>query len=96
MDEVKQIAQLYLEKTRRQMKRQGKSFEVTATAVDFVTEKGYSTQYGARFLKRYIDEHVKLPITNMWKQSSRFSVDIEDGEIVARASDEPLIESNGN
>src|SRR5262247_2701188 len=87
MDEVKQIAQLYLGKTRRQMKRQGKSFEITDTAIDFVTEKGYSTQYGARFLKRYIDEHVKLPITNMWKQSSRFGVDVQDGELIARPSD---------
>src|SRR5437870_7798927 len=89
MDEVKQIAQLYLDKTRRQMKRQGKSFEITGTAVDLVTEKGFSTQYGARFLKRYIDEHVKLPITNMWKTISRVSVDVEDGEIVAKTVDEP-------
>jgi ATP-dependent Clp protease ATP-binding subunit ClpC len=95
MDEVKQIAQLYLDKTRRQMKRQGKSFDITSTAIDFVTEKGYSTQYGARFLKRYIDEHVKLPITNMWKESSRFSVNVEDAEIVVRPSDKPVIQSNG-
>src|SRR5256884_5327990 len=84
MDEVKQIAELYLEKTRRQMKRQGKSFEVTDEAINLVTEKGFSTQYGARFLKRYIDEHVKLPITNMWKQGSRVRVDVEEGEIAAR------------
>jgi ATP-dependent Clp protease ATP-binding subunit ClpA len=95
MDEVKQIAQLYLDKTRRQMKRQGKSFETTDEAIDFVTEKGFSAQYGARFLKRYIDEHVKLPITNMWKQSSRFRVDVEEGEIVARPSNEPVVQSNG-
>jgi ATP-dependent Clp protease ATP-binding subunit ClpA len=95
MDEVKQIAQLYLEKTRRQMKRQGKSFEISDVGIDFVTEKGFSTQYGARFLKRYIDEHVKLPITNMWKQSSRFTVDVEEDGIVARSSNEPVIQSNG-
>lgn len=95
MDEVKQIALLYLDKTRRQMKRQGKSFEITEAGVDHVTEKGYSTQYGARFLKRYIDEHVKLPITTMWKQASRFVVDVVEGEIVARAEDGPVIQSNG-
>src|SRR6266567_5872972 len=50
MDEVRQIAQLYLDKTNRQMKRQGKAFEVTARALDLLTEKGYSMQYGARFL----------------------------------------------
>src|SRR5881296_677356 len=81
MDEVKQIAQLYLDKTRRQMKRQSKSFEVTSQAIDLLTEKGFSMQYGARFLKRYIDEKVKLPITTMWKSGSKFSVDVEGEEI---------------
>jgi ATP-dependent Clp protease ATP-binding subunit ClpC len=95
MDEVKQIAQLYLEKTRRQMKRQGKSFQITGEAIDLVTEKGFSGQYGARFLKRYIDEHVKLPITNMWKQGSKFTVDAVDGEVLASVADEPDTGSNG-
>src|SRR5260370_7807342 len=89
LDEVKQIAQLYLEKTRRQMKRQGKSFEITERALDLVTEKGFSTQYGARFLKRYIDERVKLPITMMWKSGSNFIVDVEDGEVTAKVADTP-------
>src|SRR5437763_2389128 len=89
MDEVRQIARLYLEKTNRQIKRQGKSFEVTEQAIDLVTEKGYSMQYGARFLKRYIDEYVKLPITTMWKTGSKFKVDVEDGEIVAKITDAP-------
>lgn len=88
MDEVRQIAQLYLERTRRQMKRQGKAIEITEQAVDLLTEKGFSTQYGARFLKRYIDEKVKLPITNMWKNGSKFSVDVEDAEVVARVIDD--------
>jgi ATP-dependent Clp protease ATP-binding subunit ClpA len=89
LDEVKQIARLYLEKTSRQMKRQGKSFEVTDAAIDLLTEKGFSTQYGARFLKRHIDERVKLPITTMWKSGSQFIVDVEDGEVVAKVADTP-------
>src|SRR6266536_3467411 len=94
MDEVKQIAQLYLDKTNRQMKRQGKSFEVTEQAINFVTEKGYSMQYGARFLKRYIDERVKLPITTMWKGGAKFIVDVEDGEVVTKYADQP--DGDGN
>ena len=89
LDEVKQIARLYLESTRRQMKRQGKSFEITDAAIDLLTEKGFSTQYGARFLKRHIDERVKLPITMMWKSGSQFIVDVEDGEVVAKVVDTP-------
>jgi ATP-dependent Clp protease ATP-binding subunit ClpA len=71
------------------MKRQGKAFEVTDAAIDLLTEKGFSTQYGARFLKRHIDERVKLPITTMWKSGSKFIVDVEDGEVVAKVADTP-------
>ncbi len=84
MDEVRQIALLYLGKLRRQMESQGRVLEVTDAAVELLTEKGYSPTYGARFLKRHIDEKVKLPITAMWKQALRFIADVEDGEIVIR------------
>src|SRR2546426_4007625 len=84
MDEVKQIAELYLEKTRQQMKRQGKSVDVTEAAINLLTEKGFSTQYGARFLKRHIDEKVKLTITAMWKTGSKFLVEVEAGEVLVQ------------
>src|SRR4030081_2229103 len=87
MDEVKQIAQIYLDRTSRQMKSQGKSFETTDQALSLITEKGFSKQYGARFLKRFIDERVKLPITTMWKIGSHFIVDVEDGEVVTKVAD---------
>jgi ATP-dependent Clp protease ATP-binding subunit ClpC len=87
MDEVRQIAQLYLSKLRRQMEQQGKEVDITERAIDLLTEKGFSPAYGARFLKRHIDEKVKLPITNMWKGASRFLVDAEDGEIIIKAVD---------
>ena len=87
MDEVRQIAQLHLERLRKQMERQAKFVEVTERAVDRLTEKGFSTKYGARFLKRHIDEVVKLPITTMWKGATRFLVDTEDGDVVIKAID---------
>jgi len=87
MDEVREIARLYLGKLKRQMERQGKIVEITEKAIELITEKGYSPAYGARFLKRYIDEKVKLPITNEWKLAMRFIVDAEDGEITVKAID---------
>jgi ATP-dependent Clp protease ATP-binding subunit ClpA len=87
MDEVREIAKLYLNKLKRQMERQGKLVEVTESALNLLTEKGFSPTYGARFLKRHIDEKVKLPITNAWKTSSRFQVDTEDDEIIVKAID---------
>ena len=74
-------------KLKRQMERQGKHIEVTENALNLLTEKGFSNTYGARFLKRHIDEKVKLPVTNSWKTSSHFQVDAEDGEIVVTTKD---------
>ncbi len=87
MDEVREIARLYLAKIKRNMERQGKLVEITDAALDTMTEKGYSPAYGARFLKRYIDQKVKLPITNQWKTAMRFVVDAEDNEIVVKTTD---------
>ena len=85
-DEVKQIAELYLGIIKRQMKRQGKELEVTESAVVYLVEKGFSPAYGARFLKRTIDEIVKLPMTTRWKEAESFKVDFEDGELKISAS----------
>ena len=87
MDEVRDIARLYLAKLKRNMERQGKIVEITEAAVDLLTEKGFSPAYGARFLKRHIDQKVKLPITNQWKTAVRFLVDVKEGELVAIPND---------
>ena len=44
--------------------------------------QGYSLAFGARFLKRVIDEQIKLPISARWKEGSHFEVSVEDGAIV--------------
>jgi ATP-dependent Clp protease ATP-binding subunit ClpA len=85
MDEVRQIAELYLNSLRRQMQRQGKDVSVSDAALNFLTEKGFNTKYGARFLKRHIDEKVKLPLTALWKSATNFAVEVEDDEIVVKA-----------
>ncbi len=87
MDEVKGIAKLYLAKIRKQMEMQGKFIEITDEAIDLITLKGYSPAYGARFLKRHIDQKVKLPLTNLWKTGTQFIVDAESDEIVVKAKD---------
>jgi ATP-dependent Clp protease ATP-binding subunit ClpA len=87
MDEVRDIAKIYLGKLKTNMERQGKIVEVTDAAIDLLTEKGFSPAYGARFLKRHIDQKVKLPITNKWKTSIRFVVDVEQGEVVVKPAE---------
>ncbi len=87
MDEVREIAKIYLGKLKRRMERQGKFVDITDQAIDTLTEKGFSPAYGARFLKRHIDQKVKLPITNAWKTATQFVVDSEDGEVVVKPTD---------
>jgi len=86
MDEVKDIAKLYIGKMSSQMEKLGKRLHVTEAAHNLLVEKGFSVTYGARFLKRTIDEKVKLPITTMWKQSDEFFVDAKEGDIVITMS----------
>jgi len=83
-DEVKQIAQLYLSSVHRQMTRQGKRLTITEAAINRLVDQGFSPAYGARFLKRTIDEKVKLPITNLWKAFTGFVVDVVDGKVDVR------------
>jgi ATP-dependent Clp protease ATP-binding subunit ClpA len=81
-EEVREIAQLYIGKIRRQMEALGKTLEVSPEADEFIVEKGYSPAYGARFLKRTIDERIKLPLTGLWKEGDRFAVTLRDGDVV--------------
>jgi ATP-dependent Clp protease ATP-binding subunit ClpC len=80
-EEVKEIAQRYLGRIRKSLISQGKSFTFTEAALESLVKIGFSLKYGARFLKRRIDERVKIPITLNWKEGATFLVDADDGEV---------------
>ncbi|WKZ33096.1 MAG: ATP-dependent Clp protease ATP-binding subunit [Thermodesulfobacteriota bacterium] len=85
-NEVRQLTHMYLEKIREHMEGYGKHLSVTEKAVDVLVEKGYNQRYGARFLKRHVDEKVKVPITLKWKEGDFFKVDAERDEVTVEAS----------
>ena len=80
-EEVKAIAIMYLEKIKQQMKPKGKVMSVTEEALEHLVDCGFSPKFGARFLKRTIDEKVKIPLTLKWKEGSEFFVDMRDGTL---------------
>jgi ATP-dependent Clp protease ATP-binding subunit ClpA len=80
-DEVKRIASMYLGELNGTLAKQGKCLRVTDAAMDVIVAVGYSIQYGARFLKRTMDEKVKIPLTLAWKEGTEFLVDARDGEL---------------
>jgi ATP-dependent Clp protease ATP-binding subunit ClpA len=50
--------------------------------MDVLVTQGYSPGYGARFLKRIIDERITLPISQRWRDVKHFHVTL-DGEQMA-------------
>jgi ATP-dependent Clp protease ATP-binding subunit ClpC len=81
-DEVRSIAGIYLDQIGRAMSVHGKTLVVSDAALSALARTGFSVKYGARFLKRGIDEKVKMPVTLKWKESDQFLVEEVDGRTV--------------
>jgi ATP-dependent Clp protease ATP-binding subunit ClpA len=81
-DEVRDIAAQYLAQVKLTLLKSGKTIEVTPAAMERIVAEGYSLAFGARFLKRVIDDRIKLPISERWKDGSHFQVTVKDGEVV--------------
>jgi ATP-dependent Clp protease ATP-binding subunit ClpA len=80
--EVREISKHYLAQVKETLARSGKTIQISDEALELLVKKGYSLAFGARFLKRVIDECIKLPISAQWKEGWHFEVSARDGEIV--------------
>ena len=52
LEEIKQIARLLLRKTEKMLARQGMVLKISDRALDWLAERGYDPQFGARPMKR--------------------------------------------
>jgi ATP-dependent Clp protease ATP-binding subunit ClpC len=84
--EVRAIAAQYLAGLEATLARAGKRVSVDDEALEQLVTSGYSLAYGARFLKRVIDEQIKLPISERWKDASSFAVVVRDGCLAVETS----------
>ena len=80
-EEVREIARRYLGTIQKNLAAYGKSLEFTEEALKTLSEIGFSLKYGARFLKRRIDERIKLPLTLHWKEGNHFRAEVLAGEL---------------
>jgi ATP-dependent Clp protease ATP-binding subunit ClpA len=81
-DEVRHIAKHYISELEKTMKRWDRVLTVSPDALELLVQQGYSLAFGARFLKRIIDDTIKLPISQQWKEGREFHVVGRDGRIV--------------
>ncbi len=85
-DEARRIAAQYLDTVAAAMNRAGKTVSIDADALDRLVSEGHSPAYGARFLKRVIDERVKLPISARWQEGTHYQIAVQDGRVIVEAS----------
>ncbi len=78
---VKEIALNYINQITKQMEKQGRYLSVTEEALNHIVNNGYSQKYGARLLKRTIDQLIKIPLTFHWDKGNRFTIQMNEGEI---------------
>ncbi|WP_037673836.1 ATP-dependent Clp protease ATP-binding subunit [Streptomyces griseus] len=91
-DQLRQITDLLLEKTRRLLTAQGVAVEFTDAAVDWLAERGYQPEYGARPLRRTIQREVdnqmsRLLLDGRVAEGSRVTVDVDEGRLAFRTGE---------
>jgi ATP-dependent Clp protease ATP-binding subunit ClpC len=93
-EQLRRITNLLLDRTRRMLHAQGITVEFTDTAVDWLAQRGYQPEYGARPLRRTIQREVdnelsRLLLDSRVKEGGRVTVDLEGGHLAFRTRDEP-------
>ena len=84
---MREIALKYLGQVEATLARHGKTLTVEPRGSEKIVDQGYSPAYGARFLKRVIDDLVKLPISQHWKDVVRFRATVKDDGVVIKPTD---------
>jgi len=92
-DEVRAIALKYIEQVSETLKRSNKTVTIEPDALEKLVTDGYSLAYGARFLKRVIDDRIKLPLSQQWKEANSFRVVLRDDQIAVEAVGPRLVAS---
>jgi ATP-dependent Clp protease ATP-binding subunit ClpC len=86
-EQIRQIVDLMLASVTQQLREKGVTLEVTETAKDFLGEKGYDEVYGARPLRRVIQDQVEDKLSEdllrgKFQSGDTVIVDLEGEEIV--------------
>jgi ATP-dependent Clp protease ATP-binding subunit ClpC len=82
-DQIRQIVELELDRVRKQLSEQEIELEVTEAAMDLLGDRGYDHTYGARPLRRIIQNLIEDPLAegvldSRFQAGSTVRVDVED------------------
>ncbi|MBE1581835.1 ATP-dependent Clp protease ATP-binding subunit [Nonomuraea angiospora] len=90
-EQLRQIVDLMLERTRQRLRGQGVTLEVTDAAKDRLAELGYQPEFGARPLRRTVQREVDnrlatMLLTGEVEEGGRVTVDVEGDHLTFRAT----------
>ncbi|MFI8192713.1 ATP-dependent Clp protease ATP-binding subunit [Streptomyces sp. NPDC085946] len=96
-EQLRQITELLLERTRRLLRAQDVAVDFTDAAVGWLARRGYQPEYGARPLRRTIQREVdnelsRLLLDGRVKEGGRVTVDVADGRLAFRTQETPAPE----
>ncbi|OOF89090.1 ATP-dependent chaperone ClpB [Rodentibacter ratti] len=88
-ENIRAIARIQLERLAKRMETRGYEIVFSEALIDFIGEVGYDPVYGARPLKRAIQQEIENPLAQQILSgkllpSSLVTVDYADGKVVAR------------
>jgi ATP-dependent Clp protease ATP-binding subunit ClpC len=92
--DIRQIVGLELDKLRARILENGYDISLTDDAQEWLATHGYSTEYGARPLRRLIQQEVETPVSDAllagdYRVGDTILVDLDDDEMVLRPAEEP-------
>ena len=100
--EIRQIVDLLLNRVRTELVEQEMQLEVTMEAKDFLVDKGFDPTFGARPLRRAIQNHIEDPLAEAvlegrFHRGEKILVDVQNDELVmtsaAVEAEEALVET---
>lgn len=85
--QIHHIVQLQLKRLEKQLAGSGIELEVSQAAIDQISLEGYDVTYGARPLKRVIQQRIQNPLATEilrhdYGEGTRIRVDYQDGEFI--------------
>ncbi|MBB5780894.1 ATP-dependent Clp protease ATP-binding subunit [Nonomuraea jabiensis] len=90
-EQLRQIVDLMLERTRQRLRGQGVTLEVTDAAKDWLAERGYQPEFGARPLRRTVQREVDnrlatMLLTGEVEEGGRVTAGVEGDHLTFRAT----------
>lgn len=88
-EQLKSIAKIFISKLNKRLNEQGVSLKVTESALKYLIEKGYNPEYGARPLRRLIEQEIEDKIAedileNKVSPNSTVIISAKDNKLILK------------